>query len=429
MSIVLGILHCDSQLQCLVLLNMYVSVIVVIIAIMIPHRLVRTLTTTGIRSKRQTCRFLSSTSETLPDPIESETSSAFEQFDYRKNEVKRGHVYFVATPIGNLGDMSLRARSILEHVDVICAEDTRQTSQLLRLLSIPFSNSRTLLSHHEHNQRQSIDEILRKTREGKSVAVVSDAGTPGISDPGSPLAAVLARENIPLHAIPGPSAAIAALSVSGFPCQPFTFLGFLPVKGKGRREAIEAMRSSLATHTIVLYEAPHRIISTFESLAESSEEMSRRAVVCCRELTKKFEEIRRGTVRDILQQLQLQEPNQTIKRLEARGEFTIVLGPMEVVALRSSEDWKTLASKVRRDHRRERDEGRENKRESEAIVAENGLPDKPLSSDDELVADILRSLEEAKDRGLSRRDAVREVASQRKVPRNIVYPLSLKLSW
>jgi 16S rRNA (cytidine1402-2'-O)-methyltransferase len=123
-------------------------------------------------------------------------------------QVQAGHVYFVATPIGNLGDITLRGIDVLKNVDLICCEDTRKTSHLLKMLSLPF---KAFLSHHEHNQFETIDKIIQKAKDGSSVAVVSDAGTPGISDPGSPLAAALARNNIPTHPIPGASAVVSAL--------------------------------------------------------------------------------------------------------------------------------------------------------------------------------------------------------------------------
>jgi 16S rRNA (cytidine1402-2'-O)-methyltransferase len=208
-------------------------------------------------------------------------------------QVQAGHVYFVATPIGNLGDITLRGIDVLKNVDLICCEDTRKTSHLLKMLSLPF---KAFLSHHEHNQFETIDKIIQKAKDGSSVAVVSDAGTPGISDPGSPLAAALARNNIPTHPIPGASAVVSALSIAGFPATPFTFIGFLPIKGKERTKLMTVIKSS--PHTLVFYEAPHRVLRLFKSLIDVPD-MASRPCVSCRELTKKFEEFQRGTVQEL----------------------------------------------------------------------------------------------------------------------------------
>ena len=142
--------------------------------------------------------------------------------------VEAGHVYYVATPLGNMKDITLRAIEVLTKADVICAEDTRHTIKLLRRLNLPHKE---LLSHHEHNWQEQLPKIVSMIQHGKSIAVVSDAGTPGISDPGAELAAALVSQRIPVHPVPGPSAVIAALSISGFVASEFTFLGFLAVKG------------------------------------------------------------------------------------------------------------------------------------------------------------------------------------------------------
>ena len=136
--------------------------------------------------------------------------------------VEKGHVYFVATPIGNVKDITLRALEILRNVDYVCAEDTRHTINLFRHISIPHKQ---MISHHEHNLDTSIPRIIALAQNGSSIAVVSDAGTPGISDPGTQLAYALAQANVPLHPIPGASAVVTALSISGFPATPFTFVG------------------------------------------------------------------------------------------------------------------------------------------------------------------------------------------------------------
>ena len=207
--------------------------------------------------------------------------------------VESGHVYYVATPLGNLKDITVRAIDVLSNVDIICAEDTRHTVKLLRHLNLP---RKDLLSHHEHNWQEQLPKIVSMIQSGKSVAVVSDAGTPGISDPGAELAAALTQLNIPLHPVPGPSAVVTALSVSGFSASEFTFLGFLAVKGKERQEKMQKIL--LTTHPCVIYEAPHRMKTTFQQLVDEGQGL--RPVVCCRELTKLYEEFKRGTVAEVL---------------------------------------------------------------------------------------------------------------------------------
>jgi 16S rRNA (cytidine1402-2'-O)-methyltransferase len=252
--------------------------------------------------------------------------------------VEPGHVYYVATPLGNLKDITRRAIEVLSEVDLICAEDTRHTIKLLRHLGIPY---KSLLSHHEHNWRESIPKILSSVQSGKSIAVVSDAGTPGISDPGAELAAALADNRVPMHPIPGPSAVVSALSVCGFPTSEFTFMGFLPVKGKERQQKIDTIFD--IKHCVVIYEAPHRIKLTLEQL--SSRGMGDRPCVCCREITKLHEEFRRGTVDQCLRWLNSfgsSSEGETVNDSSSssssssssngeapriKGEFTVVLGP------------------------------------------------------------------------------------------------------
>ena len=154
------------------------------------------------------------------------------------NAVEAGHLYYVSTPLGNLQDVTLRALHILAGVDVILAEDTRTTLKLLSLLRI---TPKRVLAHHEHNWQQSTPGVVQVLREGRSVALVSDAGTPGISDPGAQLAAACAAVGLTVHPIPGPSAVLAALSVSGFNCVPFTFHGFVPARGRERGEVLLAL--------------------------------------------------------------------------------------------------------------------------------------------------------------------------------------------
>ena len=235
----------------------------------------------------------------------NDDSPVEEEEEVSSTVVEAGHVYYVATPLGNLKDITLRAIEVLTNVDVICAEDTRHTIKLLRRLNLPYKE---LLSHHEHNWQEQLPKILGMIQNGKSVAVVSDAGTPGISDPGAELAAALVSQRIPVHPVPGPSAVIAALSISGFVASEFTFLGFLAVKGNERSKKIQKILQT--SHPVVLYEAPHRMKTTFTQLCDEGQ--GDRPVVCCRELSKLYEEFKRGSVRDILTWLESFGDNEVI---------------------------------------------------------------------------------------------------------------------
>lgn len=192
-------------------------------------------------------------------------------------------LYVVATPLGNLGDISLRAIEVLRAADLIACEDTRHTRRLLDHYGI----RAPLLAVHEHNEAQAAEKLLALLKEGKRVALVSDAGTPGISDPGARAVAAVRAAGFPVIPLPGANAAIAALSASGFADPHFLFVGFLPAKPGARRQAIEALRPIAAA--LVFYEAPHRIAATLADLAELLE--PQRKLVVARELTKLFEEI------------------------------------------------------------------------------------------------------------------------------------------
>lgn len=230
---------------------------------------------------------------------------------FRKHKAESGHVYFVATPLGNMGDITFRAKDILETVDIIYAEDTRNTIRLLKYLSIP---QKVIYSHHEHNEHESIGKIVQKVREGASVAVVSDAGTPGISDPGAPLAAAMAENFIPIHPIPGPSAVISAMSIAGFTNGDFTFYGFVPAKGTERKIKLKQIIDT--KHSAVIYEAPHRMLRTFQELLALYPAVGNRYCVCCRELTKLHEEIKRDTVQNIYTWLEKQHTMKEVNMLE-----------------------------------------------------------------------------------------------------------------
>ncbi len=221
-------------------------------------------------------------------------------------EPSPGTLYIVSTPIGNLDDMTVRAAKILAGVDLIAAEDTRTTSVLLHHLQI----SRPLLSYFSHNELRRIPELIEHLKSGKSVAVVSDAGTPGISDPAYRIIRSCLDEKIPVVAIPGPTAFVPALIVSGLPMDRFIFEGFLPLK-KGRRTKLAKLAAE--ERTIVIYESPHRLLKT---LGELREALGDREVSISRELTKKFEETFRGTLSAAIDHFSKQQ---------VRGEFVLVI--------------------------------------------------------------------------------------------------------
>jgi 16S rRNA (cytidine1402-2'-O)-methyltransferase len=223
-----------------------------------------------------------------------------------------GTLYIVATPIGNLADASPRSLEVLRRVDLIACEDTRTTRTLLARHGI---DTRTA-ALHEHNERAASAKLLELLKDGKSVAVVSDAGTPALSDPGAYLVAEAHRAGIPVSPVPGPSAAAAALSASGFPGERFLFAGFLPASPTARRKALEALEGG---HPIVFYEAPHRVLETVEDLVARFG--SGHEIVIARELTKKFEELARLRLGDAPGWLQAQP-----HRLQ--GEFVLVLAPL-----------------------------------------------------------------------------------------------------
>ncbi|MHB8671855.1 MAG: 16S rRNA (cytidine(1402)-2'-O)-methyltransferase [Acidimicrobiales bacterium] len=217
----------------------------------------------------------------------------------------------VATPIGNLGDLSPRAREALAGADVIACEDTRRTRALLTHAGIAGAAGR-LVAVHDHNEATQVPALLRHLDAGRSVAMVTDAGTPGVADPGERVVAAAAAAGHRVEAIPGPSALVSALVASGISSARFCFEGFLPRKGSARAERLEELRGE--RRTVVLYEAPHRVGRTLRDLAEVLG--ADRRIAVCRELTKLHEEIWRGPLRDALVHF---------GEIEPRGEYTIVL--------------------------------------------------------------------------------------------------------
>ena len=220
-----------------------------------------------------------------------------------------GTLFVVATPIGNLEDLTLRAKKVLEQVSLIACEDTRVTGKLLRRFQI----TTKMLSYHEHNELQRTPELVARLEEGSDIALVSDAGTPLVSDPGYRLVRAARERGISVRAVPGPSAPIAALSVSGLPTSPVTFIGFVPTKGAPRRRALEA--AGKAPGTIVLFESAGRIARTLALLAE---ELGARPAVLLREMTKRYEEHREGTLVELAEAMEGER---------LRGELTLVIGP------------------------------------------------------------------------------------------------------
>lgn len=206
-------------------------------------------------------------------------------------EEKKGKLYIVATPIGNLEDITLRAIRVLSSVDLIAAEDTRHTLKLLNHLEI----SKPLISNHRHNEETKKDNLMEKLLEGQDIALVSDAGTPGICDPGEPVIKRCIEEEIDIIPIPGACAMINALIASGINTKEFTFLGFLPLNKKLRKEKLSEIEKS--GKTIILYEAPHKLMSTLKDLEKI---LGDRQMVLARELTKIHEEFIRGTCKDLI---------------------------------------------------------------------------------------------------------------------------------
>lgn len=217
-------------------------------------------------------------------------------------------LYIVATPIGNLEDITMRALRILKEVDYIAAEDTRHSKILLDRYDI----HKPTISFHAWSDERKLAELINLLEEGKSIALISDAGTPGISDPGYVLIKAALEKHIEVVPIPGPSAFLTALSASGLPTHQFLYLGFLPIK-KGRQTLLASFKDEV--RTIVFYESPHRILKT---LQEFSEKFSDRPVVIARELTKIHEEFFRGSVAQAYQHFQQKQP---------KGEFVVLLGP------------------------------------------------------------------------------------------------------
>lgn len=218
-----------------------------------------------------------------------------------------GKLYIVGTPIGNLEDITLRALRVLEEVDVIAAEDTRHTVKLLN----HFELKKHLLAYHQHNEQSGSEKLLELLTAGKNIALVSDAGMPIISDPGSVIVSRCNEAGIPVEVVPGPNAGLCALVLSGIDARAFTFLGFLGKQNKEIREGIEKIAAS--ENTVILYETPHRLVKTLEAMVQVIPD---RKMSISREITKKYEETRMGTVQEHLNWYSENPP---------KGEFVLVI--------------------------------------------------------------------------------------------------------
>lgn len=222
-----------------------------------------------------------------------------------------GILYIVSTPIGNLEDITLRALKVLKEVDLIAAEDTRRTKGLLNHYGI----SKPLTSYFSHNEKEKGEYLLNKLKEGENIALVSDAGTPGISDPAYYLIKLALNNDIKVNPIPGPAGAITALSVSGLPTDKFIFEGFLPRKSGKRQKRLETFINE--ERTIIIYESPYRILATLQEIRDI---LGNRHVAVAREMTKVYEEIIRGTADDVIKKLKVKA---------IKGEITLIIGGIQ----------------------------------------------------------------------------------------------------
>ncbi len=247
-----------------------------------------------------------------------------ESFSEEKNKVEKGTLYLVATPIGNLADLSERVVKVLSEVDFIAAEDTRNSMRLLTYLGI----SKPMVSYFEHNKKERGEQIADRLALGESCALITDAGTPAISDPGEDMVALCSKRGIPVCSIPGACAAIVALTVSGLPTGRFCFEGFLSTNKTERQKHLASLANE--TRTVIFHEAPHKLRNTLSDLEKAFG--GDRPLSLCRELTKKNEEILR---------LNIAQAVEYYKEHEPRGEYVLVLGGAREAD--STEDWESIS--------------------------------------------------------------------------------------
>ncbi|WP_228024701.1 16S rRNA (cytidine(1402)-2'-O)-methyltransferase [cf. Phormidesmis sp. LEGE 11477] len=258
-----------------------------------------------------------STIDLVADSAVSAAASAIDS-SIETRSLESGTLYLVGTPIGNLEDITFRALRVLKQADLIAAEDTRHTGKLLHYFQVTTPQ----MSYHDHNTQQRIPQLVRKLQAGSAIALVTDAGMPGISDPGYELVCACVEADITVVPIPGPSAVVTAIAAAGLPCDRFVFEGFLPAKGKQRHARIDALKTE--PRTSVFYESPHRLIKTLSDLAAVLGPEHR--IVLARELTKRYEEFWRGT---------LQEAIDHYNAIAPKGEFTLLLAPATTTFLLS----------------------------------------------------------------------------------------------
>jgi len=266
-----------------------------------------------------------------------------------------GCLYVVATPIGNLEDISLRALRILKECDAIACEDTRQTVKLLT----HFDMQKRLVSYHEHNEITRAAEMIIELEQGAKVALVTDAGTPSISDPGQRLVSLCLRHNIDVVPVPGPCAFVAALAASGMPIEEFTFVGFLPSRPTERRKRLRGLVAE--PRTLALYEAPHRLLDTLEDALEI---LGNRPAVIARELTKVYEEFVRGHMEDLLAAVRKKAP---------RGEITLLIGEADGEPQHHADNEKAKIPLARRVEEVMRERNLDNKAALKEVARERGL--------------------------------------------------------
>ncbi|MGV8983676.1 16S rRNA (cytidine(1402)-2'-O)-methyltransferase [Clostridium sp.] len=278
-----------------------------------------------------------------------------------------GKLYLVPTPIGNLKDITLRALEVLQNVDIIAAEDTRQSLKLLNHFNI----KKTLISYHQHNEQGKSENLIDQIKQGKNIAIISDAGSPGISDPGSVIVKKCIEQNIKFEVLPGATAITTALVYSGLDTTKFIFRGFLPRENKERKPIIDDLLNR--SETLIFYEAPHRLVSTLEFLYEN---IGNRKISMCRELTKLYEEIIRLT---------LEEAIEYYKEKAPRGEYVLVI---------------------------------------------EGKSKEDIEKDEKAKWDMLtieEHIERYIDEGISKKDAMKKVAKDRGIPKSEIYKHSLNI--
>lgn len=272
----------------------------------------------------------------------------------------QGTLYLCATPIGNLEDITLRVLRILKEVDLIAAEDTRNSIRLLNHFEI----KTPMTSYHEYNKIDKAKDLIRQMREGKNVALITDAGTPGISDPGEELVRMCYESGIAVTSLPGASACVTALSLSGLPTRRFCFEAFLPAEKKERQEILRELENE--TRTIILYEAPHRLVRTLQELAERFPE---RKISVCRELTKKYETVFRATVSEAVTYYCEHEP---------KGECVLVINGKSRADIRLEEQqrWESMTVEEHMAHYLA--QGIDKKEAMKRVAKDRGVPKREI---------------------------------------------------